>query len=301
MLWNQIIAVALQLLIAGISFCIGKFLLPRLPKETAAAIQDKLNLIATYATQYVNWADRFMEGTKGSEKMSAVVGMLKEIAVRNGFQASDQDLVAIAQTAYDKMSLEWDSLEGNINAKAQEMAASMMNSSKVAVQSAVETVKDVVDQQTVNDANDALVAAISALNDAKQTIADLKNAAKDKVTNTLGYVTEANPKQVMQDKISQLKELTTAVMGDSSDEEEYVENPEYDEPDEEEVEEQKPVQKVMQTIASKVDPANVAAAMKATSIPTPTSLKELAASQAAQVVSNMSHSKTSDDLAKYLK
>lgn len=305
MLWNQIIAVALQLLIAGISFCIGKFLLPRLPKETAAAIQDKLNLIATYATQYVNWADRFMEGAKGTEKMSAVVGILKEIAARNGFQASDQDLTAIAQTAYEKMSLEWENLEGDINAKAQEMAANMISNGGSAIRSVVDSAKNAVDQQTVSDANDALVAAISALNDAKQTIADLKNAAKEKVTDTLGYITEAveSPKQAMQDKINQLKELTTSVIEDTSDEEEYVEDPEYDVESEDEPEEQvKPVQKVMQTIASKVDPTNVAAAMKAASIPTPTSLKELAASQATQSVVNAAKGmKAVDDLAKFLK
>ena len=110
-------------------------------------------------------------------------------------------------------------------------------------------------------------------------------------------------RQAMQDKINQLKELTTSVIEDTSDEEEYVEDPEYDVESEDEPEEQvKPVQKVMQTIASKVDPTNVAAAMKAASIPTPTSLKELAASQATQSVVNAAKGmKAVDDLAKFLK
>ena len=306
MLWNQIIAIGLQLLIAGISFCIGKFLLPRLPKETAAAIQDKLNLVATYAAQYVNWADRFMEGAKGTEKMNAVVGILKEIAARNGFQATDQDLTAIAQTAYEKMSLEWDSLEGNINAKAQEMTANMISGANTAAQGMIDSVKTAVDQQTVDDANEALVAAISALNDAKQTIADLQNAAKAKASDTLGSIQTAveSPKQAMQDKINQLKNLTTSVLNetiaDESEEEEYIEDQD-DEPEVEEESQISPVQKVMQTMVSKVEPTNIAQAIKNAAIPTPTSLKELAASKATQVVTNMVHGKTADDLAKYLK
>ena len=110
-MWDNLIAMALQLLVAGVSFCVGKFLLPRLPKDTAAVIQDKMDLVITYADQYVNWADRFMEGSSGTEKLNSVVGQLKEVANRYGFQASDQELTAIAQTAFEKMSLEWDTIE----------------------------------------------------------------------------------------------------------------------------------------------------------------------------------------------
>lgn len=295
-MWDQLIAIGLQLIIALVSFLIGKFLLPHLPKDTADAIKSKLELIATFATQYVHWAEKFMDGSNGAEKMAAVVGNLKEVAEKYGFQATDQQLTAIAQTAYEKMNLEVENTTNNIAAKAQEMAANMMNGAtntvnNVAstVSNAVNNVSDAVDKQTVEEANEALNAALSALSEAKQTIADLKAAAAG---NTLGLITSAveSPKQAMQDKIAQLKEATISIMNPSTD---VVEEPEYDEEEvepeveetevEEEIDETPIAQVAQKVLQTKVNPETVANGMKSTTGATPTSLKELAASQLGQM------------------
>lgn len=303
-MYDNLIAIGLQLIIAAISFCIGKFLLPRLPKDTAAAIQDKLDLVKTYAAQYVNYADRFMDGASGTEKLTAVVGNLKEIANRYGFQATDQDLTAIAQTAFEDMSLKWDELEGNINTKAQEMAANMcMAAGNANVASAVNVVTKAatgaVDQQTIDDANMALSSALEALENAKSTIAELKKIAESKGTEVVGSVQQIveTPKQLMQDKIAKLKEATASLIsGETEPEPHYEEDPEYDESEPEAITQPDS----MQTMVSKLNPDTVAEAMKRTQTPTPTSLKELAASQATKAVSRMTGSKA-DDLAQFLK
>ena len=301
-MYDNLIAIVLQLIIAGISFCVGKFLLPRLPKDTAAVIQDKLDLVKTYSDQYVNWADRFMEGAGGTEKLNAVVGILKEVASRYGLQATDQDLTAIAQTSFENMSLKWDELEGNISAKAQEMAATMcMTSGNIAAfNQAVHTSSGAVDQQTIDEANEALTAALSALQDAKRTITNLKALAESNGQPTTPLVKHAieTPKQVMQNKIIQLKEATATLFDDVEPEEvEYETEPDYDG----KPEESESTPSMNQTMMSKVSPINVEEGMRLARTPTPTTLKELAATQAVRTIAGMSRSSATDDLAQYLK
>lgn len=220
-MWDNLIAMALQLLVAGVSFCVGKFLLPRLPKDTAAVIQDKMDLVITYADQYVNWADRFMEGSSGTEKLNSVVGQLKEVANRYGFQASDQELTAIAQTAFEKMSLEWDTIENGNKDIASAVVSALKNTAPantipcapVPVTPVVPV--NVIDQETINDANSALQEALEALEQAKATIADLRAQQAMTQQPIIQEIVEQavpNAKQIISNNIANLRNATKSMM-----------------------------------------------------------------------------------------
>ena len=245
-MYDSLLNTVIQLIIAIISFCVGKYLLPKLPQETAATIRDKMKLIITYADQYVNWADRFMEGSSGSEKLSSVVGQLKEVASKYGFQATDQELTAIAQTAFENMSLQWDTIENGNKEIASAVVSTLRNTWPEAspgcmVPSAMPMpVHDdnSVDQETIDDANKALQDALIALENAKVTITQLKASQVEPA-----HIPEqpiVSPKEAMREKIDNLRVVTREVNeiieppskpieSERSEEVEYEDEPNYDE------------------------------------------------------------------------
>ena len=96
---NDIILLAVQLGIAVAAFAAGKYIFPKVPKT----VTDKLNVLSQWAAQFVVWAKEFMKKQTGEEKMAAVVEKLKEMADEAGLDVTEDQLKAIAQSAYNAM------------------------------------------------------------------------------------------------------------------------------------------------------------------------------------------------------
>lgn len=96
---NDIIILAVQLGIAVAAFVLGKYIFPNVPKS----VMEKLNTLAQWASQFVVWAKEFMQSNTGEEKMAKVVEKLKEIADEAGIKVTEDQLKAIAQSAYEAM------------------------------------------------------------------------------------------------------------------------------------------------------------------------------------------------------
>lgn len=96
---NGITLLAVQLGIAVVAFVVGKYVFPKVPKT----VTDKLNMLSQWAAQFVVWAKEFMKKQTGEEKMAAVVEKLKEIADEAGLDVTEDQLKAIAQSAYNAM------------------------------------------------------------------------------------------------------------------------------------------------------------------------------------------------------
>ena len=100
---TELIAIGIQVIIIGASYCVGRYLLPRINIETIDSVRGKIEVLTKYADSLVVWARKFMDGSRGAEKMAAVVGQLRTIAQRYGIETTDQELTAIAQAAYESM------------------------------------------------------------------------------------------------------------------------------------------------------------------------------------------------------
>lgn len=96
---NDIVILAIQLGITIAAFIIGKYVFPNIPKS----VTEKLNTLSAWAAQFVVWAKQFMQSQSGEEKMAAVVQKLKEIADEAGLEVTEDQLRAIAQSAYNAM------------------------------------------------------------------------------------------------------------------------------------------------------------------------------------------------------
>lgn len=93
---NNIIWFAVELAVAIAFFILGKYVFPAIPV-------DKLQLITAWAERFVIWARDFFEESEGEIKMKMVVEQLGIIAKEYGLEFTEDQLVAIAQTAYDAM------------------------------------------------------------------------------------------------------------------------------------------------------------------------------------------------------
>lgn len=96
---NNIIILAIQLAVAVGAFALGKYVFPNVPKN----VSEKLQELSGWAAQFVVWAREFMKTSSGKEKMDKVVEQLKKIADEAGLKVTEEQLRAIAQTAYEAM------------------------------------------------------------------------------------------------------------------------------------------------------------------------------------------------------
>lgn len=96
---NDIIMLAVQLGVTVAAFLVGKYVFPNIPKS----VTEKLNSLSAWAAQFAVWAKQFMQTQSGEEKMAAVVEKLKEIADEAGLEVTEDQLKAIAQSAYNAM------------------------------------------------------------------------------------------------------------------------------------------------------------------------------------------------------
>lgn len=81
------------------AFCAGKFIFPKIP----ASVKENLADLAEWAAKFVVWAREFLKMESGEKKMAAVVEQLKQIAEKAGIEVTEEQLKAIAQTAYEAM------------------------------------------------------------------------------------------------------------------------------------------------------------------------------------------------------
>ena len=96
---ENIIFNAVLLLISIGGFLLGKFVFPNVPKSVA----DKLRQLAAWADKFVVWAREFRKQDSGTAKMEMVVEQLKAVAKEAGWNVTEDQLRAIAQTAYENM------------------------------------------------------------------------------------------------------------------------------------------------------------------------------------------------------
>lgn len=81
------------------AFCAGKYIFPKIPESA----KEKLTYLAEWAAKFVVWAREFLKTESGEEKMAAVIKQLKAIAEEAGLDVTEEQLKAIAQTAYEAM------------------------------------------------------------------------------------------------------------------------------------------------------------------------------------------------------
>lgn len=96
---ENIIYQAAALLVSIGAFLLGKYVFPNVPKTVAA----KLRELAAWADKFVVWAREFRKQDSGHDKMEMVVEQLKAVAKEAGWDVTEDQLRAIAQTAYENM------------------------------------------------------------------------------------------------------------------------------------------------------------------------------------------------------
>ncbi len=96
---KEIIILAVQLAVTAGAFVLGKYVFPNIPKT----VTDKLTELSAWAAKFVEWAREFKKTESGAAKMEAVVQKLEEIAREAGLEVTEDQLRAIAQSAYNAM------------------------------------------------------------------------------------------------------------------------------------------------------------------------------------------------------
>lgn len=95
----EVIFLIIYCLVTAGAFCIGKYVFPKMPKS----VKDKMEDLMEWAAKFVVWAREFLKEESGEEKMDAVIAQLKRIADEAGIEVTEEQLKAIAQTAYEAM------------------------------------------------------------------------------------------------------------------------------------------------------------------------------------------------------
>lgn len=96
---NNVIYAAIYFGVTLGAFLLGKYVFPKVPQT----VTEKLASLSAWAAEFVVWAREFMKSKTGEEKMAAVVDKLKEIADEAGLNVTEDQLKAIAQSAYEAM------------------------------------------------------------------------------------------------------------------------------------------------------------------------------------------------------
>ena len=96
---ENIIYQAAALLVSIGAFLLGKYVFPNVPETVTA----KLRELAAWADKFVVWAREFRKQDSGPDKMEMVVQQLQTVAKEAGWNVTEDQLRAIAQTAYENM------------------------------------------------------------------------------------------------------------------------------------------------------------------------------------------------------
>lgn len=96
---SSLIYAAVMFVVTLGGFLFGKYVYPNIPAD----VQEKLTSLSAWAEDFVVWAKDFLKDKTGPEKMEEVVKRLREIAKEAGWKVTEDQLKAIAQTAYNAM------------------------------------------------------------------------------------------------------------------------------------------------------------------------------------------------------
>jgi len=89
--------VMFALTLAG--FLLGKYVFPKIPAD----VTEKLTSLSAWAKEFVVWAKDFLVDKSGEDKMAEVIKKLQEVAAEAGWNVTEDQLKAIAQSAYNAM------------------------------------------------------------------------------------------------------------------------------------------------------------------------------------------------------
>lgn len=117
---DSIIYQLLALAVSAGAFLLGKYVFPNVPKT----VTDKLHELAGWADKFVVWAREFRKQSSGPDKMTMVVEQLKAVAKEAGWDVTEDQLRAIAQTAYENM------MAGAAAAQGQQEAPQAVNTAR---------------------------------------------------------------------------------------------------------------------------------------------------------------------------
>lgn len=96
---DNVIYTGICFAVTVVAFLAGKYIFPKIPQD----VKEKLATLSTWAADFVVWAKEFMKSSSGEEKMAAVVEKLEEVAKEMGWTVTEDQLKAIAQSAYNAM------------------------------------------------------------------------------------------------------------------------------------------------------------------------------------------------------
>lgn len=117
------------------AYLAGKYIFPEIPDEA----KEKLHILTEWAEKFVIWAREFMDKKTGDEKMAAVVEQLKRIADEAGLDVTEEQLKAIAQTAYESTKA------GEADASTEELEALTTPATTIVINTVPERVATATD------------------------------------------------------------------------------------------------------------------------------------------------------------
>ena len=102
---NNVIYAAVYFGVTLAAFMLGKYVFPKAKPQIKSILEnlEELDVICKWADKFVVWAREFLKTKTGQEKMAAVIEQLKQTAESAGIEVTEEQLKAIAQTAYEAM------------------------------------------------------------------------------------------------------------------------------------------------------------------------------------------------------
>ena len=159
---NNTLILGIQLIVLGLAFIVGKFILPNMSQQSLNNISQALIIINQFAASFVKWAKQFMPNNTGEEKMSAVIDQLSVICDKYKIDMTDDQLKAIAQSAYDKMKAQEQAAEVNKVAATGIVPAKMVESTLKDQNAAVLNVSNVTTEKSIQIPSGVTVNVVDA-------------------------------------------------------------------------------------------------------------------------------------------
>lgn len=96
---DNVIYTGVMFVLTLAGFVLGKYVFPKIPADVTA----KLTSLSAWAKEFVVWAKDFLVNKSGPDKMAEVIKRLQEVAKEAGWNVTEDQLKAIAQSAYNAM------------------------------------------------------------------------------------------------------------------------------------------------------------------------------------------------------
>ena len=106
---NEMILKIIEVIVLVLSFVIGRYILPKIPKST---IDTVMNDVLTIVDFVKDWAERFIilqakiNDITGDKKMSNVVDAIEKVLKKYGLEMDREEIKAIAQQVYENINIE---------------------------------------------------------------------------------------------------------------------------------------------------------------------------------------------------